>query len=275
VNPQSAAIRNESVPPFIGQRTRQPPRPRYFWPRTLAVLTRHTVKTTPWVTLASGCVAGTAILAALAYVAHKYHNPLGQTTVRFTMLPAIATLAFVPRTPFRPLTHTTPIRAWLASAIQTFLASIVLAVTCVVQLRLMAYTMPSHTVAPAVYPLMAELSGWSAIFVVAAACCDRSRFADVGGAIAAAVGFVAIALAWEGPWIRKLFVAPPATQHAATIAWYILTAGALALAYAAMRDRWHRYTRNHRRLRAPASGRRPGRSKLTETGKSRHALRRP
>jgi hypothetical protein len=274
VNPQPAVLRNQGTPCSIGSGARQQPRPHYFWPRTLALLTRHTVKTTPWVTLASGCVAGTAILAALAYVAHKYHHPLGQTTVRLTMLPALATLAFVPRTVFRPLTHATPVQAWLAAAIQTLLACLVLAVTCWIQLRLMAYTMPSHTVAPAVYPLMAELSGWSAIFVAAAACCDRSRFADVSGAIAAPVGFAAIALAWDGPGIRRLFVAPPATQHAATIAWYVLTVVALALAYAAMRDRWHRYTRNLLRLGAAAPGRRPGRDKLTKIGKSGPASRR-
>lgn len=76
-----------------------------------------------------------------------------------------------------------------------------------------------------------------------AACCDRSRFADIGGGVAVPIGLVVIALACYAPAVRDLFVTPPATLRAPTIAWYILAATALALAYAAMRDRWRRYTR--------------------------------
>jgi len=237
-----------------GRRTGEPQRPGYFLSRVPALLIRHTIKATPWVTLISGSLAGTAILAIFAYVAHKYHSPLGQPTVRLTFLMPSATLAFVPRTLFRPLTHATPVPAWLGSAIQTLLAFAVLALTCWVQLGLMAYTIPSHTAGAAVYPLIAELTGWTAIFVAVAACCDRSRFADISGETAVPISIAAIALAWFTPEVKDLFVAPPATPRAATIAWYILAAAALALAYAAMRDRWPRYTRQLARRR-PDAGR--------------------
>ena len=49
----------------------------------------------------------------------------------------------------------------------------------------------------------------------------------------------------------RLLDAPPATSHAVTIAWYVATAGALALTGAAMRDSWRRYGR-HRRIPAGA-----------------------
>jgi hypothetical protein len=243
VNQKPAVVPDQDMSPSPSQQTGRPRRPGYFLPRALVLLIRPTIMTTPWVTLISGCLVGTAILAAFAYVAHKYHSPLGQTTVRFTFLMPSATLAFVPATLFRPLTQTTPVPAWLASAIQSLLAFAVLALTCWAQLSLMAYTLPIHTVGAAIYPLIAVLTGWSTIFVAVAACCDRSRFADIGGATAVPISLAIIALAWFTPAVKDLFVVPLATLRAATIAWYIVAAAALAVAYAAMRDRWPRYTR--------------------------------
>ena len=37
-----------------------------------------------------------------------------------------------------------------------------------------------------------------------------------------------------------------ATPHGVTIAWYAIATAALALTYVAMRDQWHRYSRNLR-----------------------------
>jgi hypothetical protein len=115
------------------------------------------------------------------------------------------------------------------------------ALTCWIQLRLIASTIPRHPAGPAVYPLIAELTSWSAIFVAVAACCDRSRFADIGGAMAVPISGAAISLAWFTPGAKDLFAVPPATLHAATVAWYIVAAAAMVLAYVAMHDRWHRY----------------------------------
>jgi hypothetical protein len=248
VNPQPAAVPDQGTSPSLRQQTRRSHRPGYFWPRALPLLIRHIIKMTPWVTVISGCLASTAILAALAYVAHKYQHPLSQSTVRLTFLIAGATMAFVPRTLFRPLTQATPVPAWVVPAIQTLLAFAVLALTCWAQLSLMAYTIRGSVAGPAIYPLIAGLTGWSTIFVAVAACCDRSRFADVGGAIAAPVTFAVIALAWYVPVSHKFLVEPPATARAVTIAWYVIATAALALTYAAMRDHWRRYTRNRRRL---------------------------
>jgi len=126
-------------------------------------------------------------------------------------------------------------------------------VTCWAQLRILARTIPPHTLThpPAIYPVIAQLTGWCAVTVAAAACADRSRYADLGGAIAAPVSFAAIALAWYSPVTSRFLVEPPATRHAVTIAWYAITTAALALTCAAMRDQWHRCTRNLHRPSSP------------------------
>lgn len=203
----------------------------------------------PWITLITGCLAGTVFLAVLAHVAGTPRGPLDQGTVRLAFLPAVAALAFVPRVPLRPLTQTVPVPAWVAPAGHLLLAVPVLAATCGAQLRLIAQTIPPHILGhpPAVYPLIAQLTGWSAVTVAAAACAGRSRYADLGGAIAVPVSFGAIALAWYLPATARLLAGPPATAHGVTIAWYAVASAASALTCAAMRDQWHRYARNPHR----------------------------
>jgi hypothetical protein len=265
VTPRSPDIpRTEGAPPAPGQPIRHARWPRLAWLRSLPLLARHITRTMPWVTLVTGCLAGTAFLALMAHVAGTSHRPLSQASVRLAFLPAVAALAFVPRAWFRPVTQATPVPAWAGPAGHILLAAPVLAVTCWAQLRLMAHTIPPHTLGhpPAVYPLMAQLTGWCAVTVAAAACVDRSRYADLGGAIAAPVSFAAIALAWYAPVTARFLVEPPATAHGVTIAWSVIAAAALALTCAAMRDHWHRYTRNLQPLRAlsgpPARPPRPG-----------------
>ena len=138
----------------------------------------------------------------------------------------------------------------LAPAGHIALAAPVLAVTCWAQLRIVAHTIPPHTLShpPAISPVIAQLTGWCAVTVAAAACADRSRYADLGGAIAAPVSLAAIALAWYAPVTSRFLIEPPATAHGVGIAWYSIATAGLALSCAAMRDRWHRYTRNLPRL---------------------------
>ena len=228
-------------------------RPRRSWLRTLPLLTRPMTRTMPWVTLISGCLVGTGYLAVMARVADTSHSPLDLGTARLAFLPAIAALAFILRTPFRPLTQATPVPAWLAPAGHIALAAPVLAITRWAQLRIMAHTIPPHTLShpPAIYPVIAQLTGWCAVTVAAAACADRSRYADLGGATAAPVSFAAIALAWYAPVTSRFLVEPSVTAHTVTIAWYAIATAALALTGAAMRDHWHRYTRNRHRIASP------------------------
>lgn len=230
-------------------------RPRPFWPRALPLIARHVARTMPWTTLITGCVAGTAALAVVAQVARS-DWPFSQGAVRLAFLPAIAALAFVPRARFRPLIQATPVPAWVGPAGHILLAAPVLALTCWAQLSIMAHTFTIATIPlagggdlgashpPAVYPLIAQLTGWCMIAVAVAACVDRSRYADQGGAIAAPVSLGAIALAWYVPVTSAALVEPPATAQGVTIVWYAIASAASALTCAAMRDQWHRYSRS-------------------------------
>jgi len=79
----------------------------------------------------------------------------------------------------------------------------------------------------------------------------RSRYADLGGAIAAPVSSAAIALAWYAPVTSRILTEPAATAPGVTTAWYAIAAAALAVTCAAMRDQWHRYTRVLHRRSSP------------------------
>ena len=135
-----AAAREPGRPPAAPSGARAGPAPS--WLRALPLLARPVTRTMPWVTLITGCLAGTAFLAVMAHVADASHSPLGQGTVRLAFLPAIAALAFVLRAPFRPLTQATPVPAWVTPASHLLLAAPVLAATCWAQLRIMAHTIP-------------------------------------------------------------------------------------------------------------------------------------
>jgi hypothetical protein len=221
----------------------------------LPLLVRYAALTMPWTTLVTGCVAGTAVLAVVARIAESSHWPLGQGAVRFAFVPAIAALAFVPRAWFRPVTQATPIPAWLAPAGRILLAAPVLAITCWAQLAVVTHTITIRTSSPlgqqpgtaaqppAVYPLIAQLTAWCVVTVAVAACADRSRYADLSGAVAAPVSLGAIAVAWYLPLTSRVLVEPPATAAEATIAWYAVASAALILTCAAMRDQWRRYGR--------------------------------
>jgi hypothetical protein len=182
------------------------------------------------------------VLALLAHFAGN--TPLDQSTVRITYLAAVAALAFVPHTQFRPVTQTTPVPAWVAAAGQTVLAVPVLAVTCWVQLRLMAGTIPVGAGRqPANYPLVAQLTAWSLLAAAIAICCERTRYALLSGAIAISITAALIAGAEFTPALQRRLLTPPATPYAATIAWYLIAATALTMANIACRDYWHRFTR--------------------------------
>jgi len=247
-----------NVPTASGQPGRPAWRTRLSWLRALPLLARPVTQTMPWVPLITGCLAGTGYLALMAHVADSAHWLLGSGYLREAFLPAIAGLAFVVRAPFRPLTQVTPVPTWVTPASHLLLAAPILAATCWAQLRIAAHNTETLTLGhpPAVYPLIAQLTGWCTVTVAAAACVDRSRYADLGGATAIPVSGAAIALAWYLPITHKLLVQPPATPHCVTIAWYATATAALGLTRVAMRDRWHRY-RPHLRRRSPPRRNKP------------------
>jgi hypothetical protein len=242
----NTARRSRKREPAIGGARR----PRRFWPRALPSLVRHLARSMPWATLVAGCLAGIAVLAVLAHVAETSHSPLDQNDVRLVFLPAVAALAFVAHVPFRPVTHTTPVPAWMTSAGQVVLALPLLAATGWAQLGIMAGAVPPGSASrpAAIYPLLAQLTGWCALSVAAAACCERSRYVDLGGAVAAPVVLATIALTWFTPGVKQVLAVPPAPAHTATVAWYITAGATSVVTCIAMGDHWRRGSRIlHRR----------------------------
>jgi len=241
----TAAVRDDQ--------TRPAARPSMSWAGALPPLARPIIQTMPWVMVISTCLISLAYLAVLAHFAHAPSSPLGPDAVRLAFFPAVAALAFVPRDPSRPLTQTTPVPAWVAPAGHLLLAAPILAATCWAQLRVVAGTVPPHALGhlPAVYPLIAQLTGWCAVTVAAAAWAGRSRYADLSGAIAAPASIAAVALAWYAPITSRFVAEPPGSPHGVTIVWYAVTTAALALTGVAMRDQWHRYSRRLHRPRWP------------------------
>jgi hypothetical protein len=242
------AMLTGTPPPATGEMVRRTRRSRLSWLRALPLLARYITRTMPWITLITGCLVTLAIFTILVRLARHDQATfwLDQGTIRLSLLPGAAALAFVPYVPFRPLTRATPVPAWVTPAGHLLLAAPFLVVTFWAQLRILDSAVPAHAIQDPhepLYALVAQLIGWSAIIVAAAACVARSRFADLGGAIAAPITFAVIAFAWYTPLSAKFLVKPPALPHSVAIGWSAIAAAALILTCAALRDHWHRYTR--------------------------------
>src|ERR1700728_1141486 len=155
-----------TVPVTVGTdaRPHQSTRPRA---RAGLLLLRHVILTMAWPTLIGGCAAGTALLSLLAYFAGTSHNPLDQTTVRLTLLPAVAAVTFIPNPPLRSLARSAPLPAWIVPAVQVILAAPALVWPCGIQVIVMSHPPPvaaRHHLA-AIYPVIAQLTGWAAVAV--------------------------------------------------------------------------------------------------------------
>jgi hypothetical protein len=170
--------------------------------------------------------------------------------VRAAFVPLVLVAAFLAADPHRPLVATLPASAWLTAATHTALALPVLAGTAALQLRLAAAELaagqryphvPAHLAWPA---LSAELGAAAAVALATASVVARTRWHELGEAIAAPVSLAVIA-------------ATPAAAPAAVtdVTWRVLLVGALALATAAwaQRDPWLRL-RAALRLRTAVTG---------------------
>jgi hypothetical protein len=194
----------------------------------------HLAATMPWGTLFGGCAIG----LAASVVAYRFAGPAPDAAgvsaaLRAAFVPLALVAAFLAADPHRDLVAALPAPAWLAAATHTALALPVLAGTAALQLRLAAaelaigqrYTsVPAHLPWPA---LLAELGAATAIALATASVVARTRWHELGGAIAAPVSLAVIAVA-----------------HVALAGFTgrLLLAGALALATAAwaQRDPWLR-----------------------------------
>lgn len=214
------------------------------WPRALPALAPHIVRTTPWATLVSGCAAGTLLLDLIAHLMHASHGTVDQNTLRLTFLTAVAALAFVPKAPSKPVSQAVPVPGWIGPAGQILLSLPVIAATAWVQLRIIGVGLPQGPRSTAIYPLLAQIVAWCAVATAMATSVDRSRYADLGGALATPLAFAAVAIAWYVPVLKAHLVAPPASQGSSAIGWYVIGAVSLAVSWLALRDQWYRYTKH-------------------------------
>jgi hypothetical protein len=213
--------------------------------RVLRAALPHLVATMPWGTLLGGCVIGLAASAAGYRLAGPASDSAGVTAVvRAAFVPLVVVAAFLAADPHRPLVAALPAPAWLTPATHTALALPVLTGTAALQLRLAAAELAAgqrYTGVPAQLPrlmLSAELAAAAAIALAAASVVARTRWHELGGAIAAPVSLAIIA-ATQATW--------------ADVTWRILLVGALAVATAAwaQRDPWLRlHPVRHRRIAA-------------------------
>lgn len=229
------------------------PPARLSWLRAVPALAPHVVRTMPWVTVLAGCAGGTALLDLTAHVVHASHGAVNQNTMRFTFLSAIAALAFVPRAPFRPIRQTVPVPSATTSAGHILLSLPPLAATCRLQLRIVDASIPARLAHGAIYPLLAQLTAWTALAIAAATCVERSRYEDLGGGLAAPLTVTIIGALWFAPFLKEHLVAPPASPHSAVIVWYAVAAITILVTWFALRDPWRRYTKQRGRRPRPAA----------------------
>jgi len=194
----------------------------------------HLAATMPTGTLLGGCAIGLAISVVGYRLAGPGSDSVGVTTlVRAAFVPLVLVAAFLAADPHRRLVAALPAPAWLTAVTHTALALPVLAGTAALQLRLAAaelaaaqrYTrVPAHLPWPA---LSGELAAAAAIALATASIVARTRWHELGGAIAAPVSLAVIA-ATQAAW--------------ADVSWRLLLVGALAVATAAwaQRDPWLR-----------------------------------
>jgi hypothetical protein len=199
---------------------------------------RHLVQTMPWGVLLAGCVSSVGVALILEETSRP---PLDANQVRLTWLPAVAALCFAPHVYFRPVIQTVPVPARLAATEHTLLSAPLVVATCATDLQVTTTrdTGLAHT--PALYPLIAQFTGWAAVAVLSATWCDRTRFASLNGALAAPITIALITLTWTEPHLQHVLSTPTARPRTATAAWYTIAAIAAVGSWAASRDSWHRY----------------------------------
>ena len=203
--------------------------------RVLRAALPHLAATMPWGTLLGGCAIGLAISLVAYRLAGPAADTAGVTAVlRAAFIPLVLVAAFLAADPHRGLVAALPAPAWLTAATHTALALPVLVVTAAFQLHLAAAELAAaerHTLVPAHLPwraLSGELAVAAAIALATASVVARTRWHELGGAIAAPVS-LAVIVATQGAW--------------ADVTWRRLLVGALAVATAAwaQRDPWLRW----------------------------------
>jgi hypothetical protein len=198
----------------------------------------------PWRPLAAGCVTGLAIsLAAHRFLGAGQPAPATLLALRVAFVPVVAGISVLASDQQRQFMATLPAPAWLLPALHAAAAAPVVAATTALQLKLAAAGLSRGVALP--WPSLAgELAAWSAIAFAAGAAVARTRWTDLGGAIAAPATLGLIGLLAVPAWrlLPRTFgqLTPAQHQHwaASGRTWWVLALAAAAAAGAASCDPW-------------------------------------
>lgn len=204
--------------------------------------------------LLAGCAVGLCISLAAHLLGHPFQQPASITlTVRAAFVPVVADVAFLASGPHRALAASLPAPTWLITAAHLLIALPLLVLTAWIQLSLGAADLSAalrfQGAAAAPLPwtaLGSELAAWLAVALAAAALVARTRWSDLGGAIAApaALAFLALLALAPAHLFPTAFTAESRSQHSAWLhaewGWWALgVIAALVLGWAS-RDPWLR-----------------------------------
>jgi hypothetical protein len=222
-------------------------------PATILAVAPHVARAMPWGTLLSGCLLGVAVSGTGHQLASPYASPSATLlTVRASFIPVAAGLAFLVRDPQRTLTSALPVRAWLTTAIRALLAVPVVAVASGAGMFLASSDIhrelgPAAAAAgnPVPLALAAEVAAWAAVALALAMVAARTRWADLGGAVAAPAALAVIGLLlWRVPGLAP---SPGISSSGgqpdwgtADAAWLAAACLAAVVACLASRDPWRR-----------------------------------
>ncbi len=210
-------------------------------------LAAHLARSTPWLPLLAGCLAGTGLSLAAEITARDQDPRLVAVVARASFIPAMAGLAFLLQDRHWQLAASLPVPGWLGAAMRIGLVLPLLALTCWLQLQLgdrALARMRAGGTLPAL-AIGAEFAAACAITLAAAAAVQRSRWHDLGGVIALPAGMIVLAALAFGPLrvlptqILTTGTWPRAWVRATLLA--VLLAGLAAFGAAwSSRDRWRR-----------------------------------
>lgn len=230
-------------------------RPAWF---RFAASGRHLLVTMPWGPVLAACLTGIGVSLAGYRLAARSQLP-GEILMlqRLAFAPVVAAVAVLVQDEHRPLVTALPAPAWLTTAARVLIALPVLVLTGWTQLAITAAELGAGLRSASVpgsallWPeLAAELAAWSAIALAAAAIIARTRWSDIGSAIAVPAALAIVGMLALPAWHLLPTALSPARQPAwadAERAWGVAALLAVATVCWASCDPWLRLVPPRRR----------------------------
>jgi hypothetical protein len=202
----------------------------------------------PWGPLVSGIGTGLTFSVLIARFASAAEPPAELvTSVRLAFLPALAGLGFLLHDGHRQLAGALPVPSWVIPALRLSLALPPAGLSCWLQLDLVARALARGEAGPLpVLPMITEFAGCCAVVLAVAAAAERSRWQDLGGAVAVPAALALLAVLALPPLrllptaYAGLTTAQQAAWLRAWLVWAVMALLATALTTWLARDPWRR-----------------------------------